>query len=619
MLNLDKVHIKEYFSGDSLDDFELFVNSTCENYQKQFAFLKIKKERWEDLFLRVTKRHLGSVDVESAIKHDIDGIILNTIKARFDNNKILLLECWLKQFSVPGKTYFKVLSDFVNTIGEYGITIEQDLYEKLKKESVLFKYILNNIGIFSFDKPEFDAFLAGKYNNYLLVKGNKVKLLDCITLANYFYGLIGISKDLLLSDKCRIADSMNYKVKFLISNDNLLRELYDIYIKRFGYIDKKEFDKKILELDVKVFNSLFESYNNYKLTSHDNYLDNVYRIFGKLNVVVENVGKKVELSESEDAVDLDIYSLFVFSKEISVEESNTIIDLLVDDLILVNKRKLNSYINGSIAKTAVNGIIKGMQKKYNQRVDKYLSPCTIEFLVPDVEGITKEHKQFYIESWLNSLSDTEKEQIEAFLEGDIYLAQKDFEEAEKRVNSFLNSYRTLTDRALNPISIYSLIEPKLAMSEEIKNEIVDKIFLSYDLEQRQFINDYLQGMRFFSSKEVLKFGQKINNLKNDFNVYVSLIDGIISYFQMIIVFQYKIQLDSMCFDKMYILGRELMEVEEIFKCVLEIDDKAYKEFWKEKVQQLYEHNSTLNLEQLVRLYIKLLYEEIKSRQEKVAL
>lgn len=266
MVNIEESKAKNYFKGLRYDDFEFFANNTCEYYQKKYAFLGIKKERWEKLFLKIIKRHLGSKDIEHLVTMEIIQIVKKTVDARFQDDTINLIDRLLRQLFETFKSPVTLLQNFARALEEYDIQLSEETYKELKEKSPFFKYILNSIGILSFNKNEYDAFLAGKYQIYLEIKSNKIKLLDCVRLANYFFSLSGVSKKSLDNFTFDISETLKEKVKFLIRNYSQLQEMYQTYIQTNPYVEKREYDKRVLSYDIAKIKNIFEqyTYNKYK-------------------------------------------------------------------------------------------------------------------------------------------------------------------------------------------------------------------------------------------------------------------------------------------------------------------------------------------------------------------
>lgn len=262
-----------------------------------------------------------------------------------------------------------------------------------------------------------------------------------------------------------------------------------------------------------------------------------------------------------------------------------------------------------------------MKTIYDRRIKQVLSPClSLQDLIPDFEGISAQEKKDLVDSWYQKLEEVDKDKITGYIEGDVYLSQKDFEEAEKKVNNFIKNYEDTVKRRLSPISIYNLVGNKTDMSEDTKRKIVDEVFGQMGEKSKKDLVDYINGLRVFSGSELCAIGNVMVNFKNLFDSYVEIVFGTVSYFATIVLFKYNVSLPvNLKFDRIYELVRTLQEKERILKTVLVMSEGDYKDFWINKVQQLFESDSSISVEQLILLYLQIIDEEIELRKEKVSL
>lgn len=620
MVDLKRLNVERYYTNDesstALTDFECFVSNLCNYGQAKYAFLRIRKETWEHLVYRITKNHIGKSEAKTLINIDFNGVVSQTIKKRFEENPVKLIDDILRSWSYDSKDYVSLIKRLINFLGDYELEIDDCLYQNLKTKSPMFKHMLMSMGISSFSKCNFDTIVEGKYDSYLELLNFKFKLLDGKELIDSFLKLLGISS------VTNLRDSAKQKIKFLIDNYKQLEGIRELYRQIFGGSLNETIDKIIVNYSLKKMKALFEKYNIYRITLLRSDLDFIYILDG--DIKNNRVGTKSEyvtrLNFGENIQD-SIYSFFPLVEGIDEGTRTVLVDCLFVSLTPNERRIIKNSLNSDNYTKTFNSIINKMKTIYDRRIKQVLSHClSLQDLITDFEGISAQEKKDLVDSWYQKLEEADKDKITGYIEGDIYLSQKDFEWAEKKVNNFIKNYEDTVKRKLHPISIYNLVGNKTDMSENTKRRIVDEVFGQMGEKSKKDLVDYINGLRVFSGSELCAIGNVMVNFKNLFDSYVEMVFGTVSYFATIVLFKYNVSLPvNLKFDRIYELVRTLQEKERILKTVLMMSEGDYKDFWINKVQQLFESDSSISVEQLILLYLQIIDEEIELRKEKVSL
>lgn len=624
MVDLKRLHVERYYTDDeystALTDFECFVSNLCNYGQAKYAFLRIRKETWEHLVYRITRNHIGKSEAKTLINIDFNGVITQTIKKRFEENPIKLIDDILRSWSYDNKDYGNLIKELIKFLNEYELKIDDRLYQSLKNNSLMFKSILERIGILRFDKNKFDDFIEGKYDVYLELLSAKTKLMDGIDLVNYFLKLLGIDYTSLTSSNGVINEDVKAKIIFLINHYKQLEGIRSLYKQIFGASVNEPIDKVIIKYSLKKINVLFDNYNLYNLTKRKSDLDFIYLLASDVKSLGVRANNK-KATNSDQEIHSSIYSFFPLVDGSEAKTRVVLIDYLIDDLSSSERRIIRNGINNGDFSSKFNDIIKRMRVNYDKRIKQVLHPyASIYNVVGDHENISDLDKKQLVDSWYHVLDEQDKDKVIGYIEGDIYLTQKDFEESEKIVNGFIKNYEDTVARRLNPISVYNLVDGRADMSEAVKKEIVDGVLNQMGDKSKKVLEDYINGLIVFSSANLYGVGNVINNFRKDFDISVEIIDSKITYFAAIILFKYNVSIPvNLSFDRIYVLAKALQEKEETLKIVAMMSDKNYKDFWTNNVQQLFECNSTVSLDQLILLYLQILDKEIKLRTEKVSL
>ncbi len=370
------------FVKNIIDDYKLEYDYAqelvilIEDIMNKYDFLVIRKESWEKAFRRIVSKNVSITEVEFRILKCIRNLI-HRYQSRKDtvylNNYIVKL----LSNNIKGIDLLKQLMAFMK---KYDVVFDQEYFNKLKEESEAFNRVLESIKIENYSFEEFNNYINGYYNAYLLLKPFNKSLGWTIDTFNYLKSLLNYPLEPLKEEN--VKNEANYKkVKLIINNYDKLDAIYNLFKDNIMVVRRKKFDQVVFNYSYQEIEELFNDYIVYRDISYDKDLNFLLKIASRINndnpevkvVKEENVvkGKRSYNKRTDYKCINNVYDLFTYGDK-TLEEKKPVVDYLLSRREKKTIKELDLFLQDKLdrkTRDKITRVILSIRVQYKNWVD----------------------------------------------------------------------------------------------------------------------------------------------------------------------------------------------------------------------------------------------------------
>lgn len=618
--------LKAKVPEEQFEDFVIDLKTYYDICRKKYSYLQISKEAWDNLFIRIITDNIDDNTILSSSTYRINEIIKNTIRRNLGIPSMFVttVDGIFYDIDVSRKGVRR-LTDFVAFIGELNLSFDESFYQKVK-DCPSIRNHLRILGCYeSTSYIEWQKLLGGFYDNYLDVRPYNMSLSECVEYAGYLYGLLGVDKQDIPGTE--FTSNIKEKIRLILLRFKVFRRIRVLYGELYGTLNLQKVDSTILKMDIDSINGLFDDCEKYDATEYSAFKDNTFLY--RLNNRVQD---KKGLTEENNYIILnsipvkntlsDFYDNFPLIPGIDVEMRKRLVDSMVDATSEPQKQLIiEGMETGNFRCTAseLREIIENFQKYFNRRIERFLNPRTKydEFSLND--GFPIEKRKEFVDKLFGTLTSSELELMNRFLNGDLGLSEEQFREANRKLSMFQKTYNSTLKRYLDPRQMHDYMLAEIKLDDKNKDEIVKETSNESDLELVAEMEAYFKGTKLFLPDELVILRSKVSNFKmkctRRFNAYKN---EVVNFSSIIESGGYcKSVLNAISSDIFYELGKQLSFLKTEYCRVFEKSKQQYEEYKSDIIRDIISEHMTTDLETLIRLYIRYVEDEIAYNREKV--
>jgi len=348
---LDESLVREKLGDQNLE----FINEFYLKCKKKYKYLALKEETWIKFFNDVIKIFLESkkdiIDFQSFLEDTIEKSARNYINKLIQANDTRIL---INIFNYYKENYngIELLIRFLEKIDKMKLKISEEYFEIFKKECLSFRELLIKYKVLSVDRLYLLKILKN-YETYAEYQILGRSFYESTVLLEYYLLLREVN--ILKINIDMREPELKLFFKSLIRYHKILNRIYDLFVVKYGFVDREIFDKIICNLDLKQLQYLVVGYQNYNVSQikDESFLYMLYGYIKKtkksepFNTEYRSLNKK-RVDNSLHPIK-DIYSRFPDYPEISISEKIRIIDELIMNISHGNYEILDDYFNKNIA------------------------------------------------------------------------------------------------------------------------------------------------------------------------------------------------------------------------------------------------------------------------------
>lgn len=425
------------------ENFSKDINEIYTTYIKKYAFLRRSTFVWKELFIRsilvalhnpkslisLTVSQLNAT-LKRTIEHDLRD------PERFVHTVEGIME-YLK--NLDDEMSSKVLlKELVKELNYYSVVLDENLFDRLKRESPLFLSHLNSLGI---QKLSFDEFqnLLNDYNIYFKVKPLNMDIGKARILTDQYLSLMQIDENQKRSNT--IAKEKVERIRCLLAYNSILSEIRSLFRKKIGPIEPEVFSWVLTAISEEELLSVFDGYSKYSyilgtkvqiLQYNLSFLDIIdqHRVNCPFNPPQKDDDKQVSINHREESEEERKERAFPTVEGISPTVREQIIKSIIDSLEPIKKEQVEGYLK--TAKKPISNYflvsLDNLKRQYMRRAERFLHPLNRYEFFPLEEGFSADDRKQVVDLIFEDYAKEQKKLmlVDGFLKGCPTMLQTDF-------------------------------------------------------------------------------------------------------------------------------------------------------------------------------------------------